>query len=124
MFHKVMAPVFIRASGAINVVDEQPEGGDIDPHLRYSQPVNVLKASAPCLYLRALQRFRIKPLAVLMANACGSSALWDEAGNLLFVPIAVRYCERVCAHSRGLARRYHSITLRCLSVRMNHVAGL
>ncbi len=27
---------------AINVVDEQPEGGDIDPHLRYSQPVNVL----------------------------------------------------------------------------------
>ncbi len=73
------------------MVDEQPEGDDIDPHLRYSQPVNVL-TNLNYMLLPRLAFSHKYALAVLMANACGGSALCGmKAGGLLFVPIAVRY---------------------------------
>ena len=68
----------------ISVVDEQPEGVHMDPE--YSQFTTRQRLSQrellTCTYL--LQHFSHQfSIAVLMANARGSSALWDESGQLI-----------------------------------------
>lgn len=73
-----------RQRSAINVVDEQPEGGDIDPSFTLFTTSQCLNEPELHASTSRLQRFSHKyALAVLMANACGSSALWDESGQLI-----------------------------------------
>lgn len=69
---------------AISVVDEQPEGVDMDP--AFSLFTTSQSVSEPELLTSTsqLQRFSHQfSIAVLMANARGSSALWDESGQLI-----------------------------------------
>jgi len=68
----------------ISVLDQKPEGIDMDPDFSLfttSQSVGEpeLLSSSSCLQ-RFSHRFSIP---VLMANARGSSALWDESGQLI-----------------------------------------
>jgi hypothetical protein len=58
-----------------------------------------------------LQRFAHKyAIAVLMANARGGSALWDEKGQLIVRADKGELFDRL-ARRTGLARRYHSFRL-------------
>ncbi|VDZ78441.1 Putative amido hydrolase [Salmonella bongori] len=112
MFHKSHGACIARQRSAISVVDEQPEGVDIDPSFTLFTTSQCLNEPELHTSTSRLQRFSHKyALAVLMANACGSSALWDETGQLI-----VRADKRTAVtdrdtHDGGLARRYHSITL-------------
>lgn len=84
MFHKSHGACIARQRSAINVVDEQPEGGDIDPSFTLFTTSQCLNEPELHASTSRLQRFSHKyALAVLMANACGSSALWDESGQLI-----------------------------------------
>ena len=65
-------------------MDSQPEGIDIDP--AYSLFTSSQSISEPELLSSTsrLQSFSHKfAIAVLMANARGGSALWDEKGQLI-----------------------------------------
>ena len=84
MFHQSHGACIARQRNAISVVDSQPEGIDIDP--TFSLFTTCQSVSEPELLSSAsrLQRFSHKfAIAVLMANARGSSALWDECGRLI-----------------------------------------
>lgn len=84
VFHKSHGACIARQRSAINVVDEQPEGGDIDPSFTLFTTSQCLNEPELHASTSRLQRFSHKyALAVLMANACGSSALWDERGQLI-----------------------------------------
>lgn len=84
MFHKSHGACIARQRSAINVVDEQPEGGDIDPSFTLFTTSQCLNEPELHASTSRLQRFSHKyALAVLMANACGSSALWNESGQLI-----------------------------------------
>ncbi|WP_436857726.1 nitrilase-related carbon-nitrogen hydrolase [Citrobacter tructae] len=68
----------------ISVLDDQPEGIDIDPE--FSLFTSSQSVSEPELLnsTSRLQRFSHRfSIAVLMVNARGSSALWDENGQLI-----------------------------------------
>jgi hypothetical protein len=83
-FHQSHGACIARQQNAISVVDSQPEGIDIDP--AYSLFTSSQSVSEPELLSSTsrLQSFSHKfAIAVLMANARGSSALWDEQGRLI-----------------------------------------
>ncbi|HCC0888396.1 TPA: carbon-nitrogen hydrolase family protein [Salmonella enterica] len=84
IFHKSHGACIARQKSAISVMDEQPEGVDIDPSFTLFTTSQCLNEPALHTSTARLQRFSHKyALAVLMANACGSSALWDESGQLI-----------------------------------------
>ncbi|HGY3717221.1 carbon-nitrogen hydrolase family protein [Citrobacter sp. Res13-Sevr-PEB04-36] len=83
-FHQSHGACIARQRNIISVVDSQPEGIDIDP--AFSLFTTCQCVSEPDLLPSAsrLQRFSHQfAIAVLMANARGSSALWDERGRLI-----------------------------------------
>lgn len=83
-FHQSHGACIARQQNAISVVDSQPEGIDIDP--TFSLFTTSQSVSEPELLSSTsrLQSFSHKfAIAVLMANARGSSALWDERGRLI-----------------------------------------
>ena len=83
-FHQSHGACIARHLKTISVVDEQPEGMDMDP--AFSLFTTGQSVSEPNLLASTsrLQRFSHQfAIAVLMANARGSSALWDESGQLI-----------------------------------------
>ena len=103
IYHQSYGACLGRRSRTITVVDEQPQGMDMDPTCSLFTTGQCLGEPDLLASARRLQFFSHQSsIAVLMANARGNSALWDEHGRLI-----------VCrsAFITGLARRYHSITL-------------
>lgn len=99
-------------SRTITVVDEQPQGMDMDPTCSLFTTGQCLGEPDLLASARRLQFFSHQySIAVLMANARGNSALW-EVNTVVssFAPIAPAIVSR-SAFITGLARRYHSITL-------------
>lgn len=83
-FHHSHGACITRHKNSISVVDNQPEGIDLDP--MYSLYTTCQCVSEPELLSSTsrLQRFSHQfAIPVLMANARGSSALWDEGGRLI-----------------------------------------
>ena len=71
-------------SRTITVVDEQPEGMDMDPTCSLFTTGQCLGEPDLLASARRLQFFSHQySIAVLMANARGNSALWDEYGRLI-----------------------------------------
>ncbi len=99
---------------AINVVDEQPEGDDIDPHFTLFTTSQCLNEPELHASTSRLQRFSHKyALAVLIPMPVAVARCGMKAGNFLVVRAdCVRYYRDGSMHNGGLARRYHSITLR------------
>ncbi len=81
-----------RRSRTITVVDEQPKVWI------WTRPVHCLRQgnvweNRPAGVGPSLTIFFTSVLdCLLMANARGNSALWDEYGRLIFAPIMVHYC--------------------------------
>ena len=68
----------------ITVVDEQPQGMDMDPTCSLFTTGQCLGEPDLLASARRLQFFSHQySIAVLMANARGNSALWDEYGRLI-----------------------------------------
>lgn len=68
----------------IRVVDDQPEGMDLDPAFSLFTTSQSLGEPELLSSTSRLQNFSHKfSIAVLMANARGNSALWDESGRLI-----------------------------------------
>ena len=66
------------------MVDEQPEGMDMDPTCSLFTTGQCLGEPDLLASTRRLQFFSHQySIAVLMANARGNSALWDEHGRLI-----------------------------------------
>lgn len=84
MFHQSHGACLCKDLQTINVVDEQPEGIDMDPACAlYTTSQSVCEPELLSSTSR-LQYFSHKfAIAVLMANARGNSALWDENGQLV-----------------------------------------
>ncbi|XHA14747.1 carbon-nitrogen hydrolase family protein [Citrobacter farmeri] len=84
MFHQSHGACLCEDLKTINVVDEQPEGVDMDPACSLFTTSQSVSESELLTSTSRLQRFSHKfSIAVLMANARGSSALWDESGQLI-----------------------------------------
>lgn len=84
MFHQSHGACIARQRNTISVVDSQPEGIDIDPAFSLFTTCQCVSESELLSSTSRLQRFSHQfAIAVLMANARGSSALWDERGRLI-----------------------------------------
>lgn len=81
---RVMVHVWAVVLRTITVVDEQPEGMDMDPTCSLFTTGQCLGEPDLLASTRRLQFFSHQySIAVLMANARGNSALWDEHGRLI-----------------------------------------
>lgn len=84
MFHHSHGACLCDDLKTISVVDEQPEGMDMDPATSLFTTSQSVGEPELLSSTSRLQRFSHKfAIAVLMANARGSSALWDENGQLI-----------------------------------------
>ena len=84
MFHQSHGACLGKGLKTISVVDEQPEGVDMDPACSLFTTSQSVSESELLTSTSRLQRFSHKfSIAVLMANARGNSALWDENGQLI-----------------------------------------
>ena len=83
-FHQSHGACIARQRNTISVVDTQPEGIDIDPEFSLFTTSQCISEPELLSSTSRLHSFSHKfAIAVLMANARGSSALWDERGRLI-----------------------------------------
>lgn len=83
-YHQSHGACLGRRSRTITVVDEQPQGMDMDPTCSLFTTGQCLGEPDLLASARRLQFFSHQySIAVLMANARGNSALWDEYGRLI-----------------------------------------
>ncbi|QBX80235.1 carbon-nitrogen hydrolase family protein [Citrobacter tructae] len=83
-FHQSHGACIARQRNTISVVDSQPEGIDIDPAFSLFTTSQCVSEPELLSSTSRLQHFSHQfAIAVLMANARGSSALWDERGRLI-----------------------------------------
>ncbi|POT59325.1 carbon-nitrogen hydrolase family protein [Citrobacter amalonaticus] len=84
LFHQSHGACLARHLKAISVVDKQPEGIDMDPAFSLFTTCQCVAEPELLASTSKLQSFSHQyAIAVLMANARGSSALWDERGRLI-----------------------------------------
>lgn len=84
LFHQSHGTCLCEDLKTISVVDEQPEGVDMDSACSLFTTSQSVSEPELLSSTSRLQRFSHKfSIAVLMANARGSSALWDESGQLI-----------------------------------------
>ncbi|EIH8787647.1 carbon-nitrogen hydrolase family protein YobB [Escherichia coli] len=84
IYHQSHGACLGRRSRTITVVDEQPQGMDMDPTCSLFTTGQCLGEPDLLASTRRLQFFSHQySIAVLMANARGNSALWDEHGRLI-----------------------------------------
>lgn len=84
LFHHSHGACLSRQQRTISVVDEQPQGIDLDPTFSLFTTGQCIGEPEVQDSARRLQFFSYKySIAVLMANARGNSALWDEKGRLI-----------------------------------------
>ncbi|AYY75147.1 TPA: carbon-nitrogen hydrolase family protein [Citrobacter koseri] len=84
IFHQSHGACVARHRKTISVMDEQPEGIDIDPAFSLFTTSQCVSEHDLFTSTSRLQRFSHRfAIAVLMANAGGNSALWDESGQLI-----------------------------------------
>ncbi len=126
MFHKKSWRLYCRAAKHINVVDEQPEGGDIDPSFTLFTTSQCLNEPELHALPHAYSVFRINMrCGVLMANACGSSALCGMKAGSLHCSCRLRFANTGGLRTtEGWQGRYHSITLRSFGEEWNHIVAV
>ncbi|WP_105224301.1 MULTISPECIES: carbon-nitrogen hydrolase family protein YobB [unclassified Escherichia] len=84
IYHQSHGACLGRHSKTITVVDGQPEGIDMDPSCSLFTTGQCISEPDLLTSTRHLQFFSHQySIAVLMANARGNSALWDEYGRLI-----------------------------------------
>lgn len=84
MFHQCHGACLGDDLKSISVMDEQPEGIDMEPTFSLFTTGQNVREPELLSSTSRLQRFSHKfAIAVLTANAHGNSALWDESGRLI-----------------------------------------
>lgn len=84
IYHQSHGACLGKRSKTITVMDEQPEGIDMDPTCSLFTTGQCIGEPDLLASHRRLEFFSLRySIAVLMANARGNSALWDEHGRLI-----------------------------------------